>query len=55
MKSTFPVRMTTPTETSSLASLNARLSSLTVFGLNAFLLSGLLIVICTTPNEGEGH
>jgi hypothetical protein len=42
---TFPVSMTTPIELSSLAWLNARISSLTVSGLNAFLLSGRLIVI----------
>lgn len=42
---TFPVRIITPTEVSSLASSNARISSLIVSGRNAFLLSGLLIVI----------
>lgn len=45
---TFPVNMTTPIELSSLASLKARISSLTVSGLNAFLLSGRLIVIDLT-------
>ena len=44
-KVTFPVKMMTPTELSSLASLNARISSLIVCGRNAFLRSGLLIVI----------
>ena len=47
MKSlTFPVRMMTPIELSSLASLNARMSSFTVNGRNAFLLSGRFMVIC---------
>lgn len=44
----------TPIEISSLASLNARLSSLTVLGLNAFLLSGRLIVICTATMKEKG-
>jgi hypothetical protein len=43
---TFPVRMMTPIELSSLASLNARMSSFTVNGRNAFLLSGRFMVIC---------
>lgn len=42
---TFPVRIMTPMELSSLASLNARISSLIVCGRKAFLLSGLFIVI----------
>lgn len=44
-KVTFPVRMMTPTELSSLASLNAIMSSFTVCGPKAFLRSGLFIVI----------
>lgn len=43
---TFPDSIMTPIEPSSLASLNARISSFTVNGLNAFLLSGRFIVIC---------
>lgn len=52
---TFPVRMITPTEASSLASLKARISSFMVWGLKAFLLSGLLIVICINQNNKIHH
>ena len=48
--STFPVRMMTPTELSSLASLNARISSFTVSGRKSFLLFGRFMVICSSDD-----
>uniref|UniRef100_A0A0A9EFN8 Uncharacterized protein n=1 Tax=Arundo donax TaxID=35708 RepID=A0A0A9EFN8_ARUDO len=42
--------MMTPMELSSLASLKARISSFTVSGRNAFLLSGRFMVILAMPS-----
>lgn len=52
---TFPERMITPTELSSLASLNAQISSLIVNGRKAFRLSGLLIAIYKKAKKQENN
>jgi hypothetical protein len=53
--STLPVKMITPTSGSSRAKSNARFSSITVRGLNAFLRSGLLMVICRTAHKSDRY
>ncbi len=49
------MKMITPTSGSSRAKSNARFSSITVRGLNAFLRSGLLMVICRTAHKSDRY